>query len=56
MWLCYLGIATLVAFVVGGLDDERRRRAEARAELARALADHPALLPHIPHQRPRGDR
>ncbi|SFF12127.1 hypothetical protein SAMN05216251_108251 [Actinacidiphila alni] len=43
MWLVYLGAAVLVVFVVGGLDDQRRRRAEARVELARA---HEAL--HVP--------
>lgn len=75
MWLIWLAAAVLVVFVLGGLDDRRHRRAEARAELARAHAaghpaasaayreahprahaDHRALLPHIPHQRPGGDQ
>lgn len=44
-WLLYLGLALLAAFVLVGLDDQRRRRADARAELDRAhAAGHPASL------------
>lgn len=55
IWLLYALAAGLALIVAGGADDERTRRTEARAELARTLAAGrapcPALLrdAHLPH-------
>ncbi len=45
MWLVWIGVAALVMFVLGGLDDARRHRAEEE----RARPQHP--VHHVRHVR-----
>jgi hypothetical protein len=72
IWLIYAGVTALGMYVIGGVDDWRRRRAEARAVLRRAaISRHPAAPAtyaeahprahashhaYIPRQRQKGGR